>query len=164
MCDAARELHDSKTCRVAATYVNGRLVPLNRPLKVRTALRWVHFCGVCSACRVRRRETARVVCIFRASPGHGGSSLLLLIACFRLVDDAARGFQLHQGAPPANGAWCLFWLKQTLHERGDASRNVDLTTSPLFVLRVAVESAAQAPPPHASFPLTAPPLSSNTPV
>eukprot|EP00752_Nemacystus_decipiens_P012001 g10640.t1 len=33
MCDAARELHDSKTCRVAATYVNGRLVPLNRPLK-----------------------------------------------------------------------------------------------------------------------------------
>lgn len=35
MCDAARELHDSKTCRVAATYVNGRLVPFNRPLKVR---------------------------------------------------------------------------------------------------------------------------------
>lgn len=35
MCDAARELHDSKTCRVAATYVNGRLVPLNRPLRVR---------------------------------------------------------------------------------------------------------------------------------
>lgn len=34
MCDAARELHDSKTCRVAATYVNGRLVPLNRPLRV----------------------------------------------------------------------------------------------------------------------------------
>ncbi|CAN0013290.1 unnamed protein product [Scytosiphon promiscuus] len=33
MRDAARELHDSKTCRVAATYVNGRLVPLNRPLR-----------------------------------------------------------------------------------------------------------------------------------
>lgn len=39
MCDAARELHDSKTCRVAATYVNGRLVPLNRSLKVWSILR-----------------------------------------------------------------------------------------------------------------------------